>query len=105
MPARVQRCTLESERRYIPVREDRRFSREEITTVVVGPVSCATTTTTKTKTGKTRRKRRRRKRGKRTTRTMRRKSRFGRLPTVTKVMVGHPHVALKYESEVLGGNA
>jgi len=41
MPALVQRCTLESERWCIPVREDRRFSREEITTVVVGPVSCA----------------------------------------------------------------
>jgi hypothetical protein len=29
------------ERRCIPVREERRFFREEITTVVAGPVSCA----------------------------------------------------------------
>ena len=38
---KVSGCTLKSERRCIPVREDRRFSREEITTVVAGPVSCA----------------------------------------------------------------
>jgi hypothetical protein len=36
-PPPAMRCTLESERRCIPVREDRECFREEITTVMPGP--------------------------------------------------------------------
>jgi hypothetical protein len=84
------------------VREDRRFSREEITTVVVGPVSCANDgDDDEDEDWEDEEEEEEEKKGEEATRTMRRKSRFSRLPTVTKVTVGHPHVALKYECEVL----